>query len=169
MMISIKEDDNEIEKEKEITAFSKLINSISKLKQLRILQLIIPMNNKMCEIFNNCFNVGNSLNHLHIIHSAQLNLNLLFKRHKNLNKINLNLIKEEDQNPRNEFRYNFSPRTWKCIDLCNYPLNNSFIDALIKSKCYIKHLSLKDSVNMSSKSDAELNNILLEIKNKINN
>lgn len=166
---SIKVDEDEIKKEKEINAFSILINTISTLKQLRNLQLIIPMNNKMSKIFNNCFNVGDSLNYLYIFHSNYLNLNQVFKRHGNLNKINLNLIKDGDENPLNKFIYDFPRRTWKSIDLSNYPLNNSFIEALIKSKCSIKHLSLKNSFNISTKTDAELNNILLEIKNKLNN
>ena len=169
MMKQRKLADDEMEKEKEISVFSSLINAISNLNQLRNLQLIIPMNDKMCEVFNNCFNAGDILSYLQIIHSSRLNLNQIFQRHGNLNKINLNLIEDGDENAINKFKYDFAQRAWKSIDLCNYPLNNSFLDALIKSKCCIKHLNLKDSVNMSSKPDAELMNILLEIKNKINN
>jgi hypothetical protein len=151
---------------KEINSFCCLIRAISTLKKLESLQLLFPLNNEMTEIFSSYFNVGNSLNYLYIIHTYKLDLNNLIALHANLNQINLNLIVDENNNSINKFKYFLSPRSWKSIELTNYPLNDSFINSLINCKNSINYLTLKDSMNISSKSDVELNNILLEIKNK---
>ena len=160
---------NEEKNKNELYEFSKLIKAISTLKKLSFLKFIIPMNDEMTQIFNNYFNIGDSLNYLHIIHSCNFNLNQLFKMHANLNKINFYLNSGKNNNQVfKEFKYEFPQRSWKSITLSCYPLNNSFIEALIKTKLSINQLTLKDSINISGKSDLELNNILLEIKNKIN-
>ena len=153
---------------KELNEFSNLIKAISNLQNLKSLHLLIPMKDKMTEIFNNYFHGGKTLNNLVIIHSNKLNLNQIFNLCPNLNNINLQLIRNENGNLNYKFKYDFPQRKWQSIELANYPLNNSLIEALIKNKNTINHLTFKDSVNKSSRSDVELNNILLEIKNKIN-
>ena len=157
----------EISNKEQFKEFSNLIIGISSLKKLKTLKLSIPMDNRMSKIFNNYFNIGDSLNDLYIIHSSNLDLNQLFTFHPNLNKINFTLISDGGENPINKFKYEFGLRSWKSITLKDYPLNSTFIEALIKSKCSLNHLTLKDTVNISGKSDIEINNILLEIKNKI--
>ena len=69
----------------------------------------------------------------------------------------------------NKFKYEFGQRSWKSITLKDYPLNNTFIEALIKSKKTLTQLTLNDTINMSGKSDYEVNNILLDIKYNLNN
>ena len=152
----------------EIEEFTNLIKSISNLKNLASLQLYVSMNDKMAKIFNKYFSGGETLNNLVIIHSNKLNLDQIFNLCPNLNKINLQLLKNENGNVNYNFKYDFPQRKWRSIELANYPLNNSLVDALIKNKNTINHLTVKDSVNKSSRSDVEFNNILLEIKNKIN-
>ena len=158
----------ETSNKEEFKEFTNLIISISSLKKLKTLKLSIPMDNRMSKIFNNYFNIGDSLNDLYIIHTSSLDLNQLFAFHPNLNKVNFTLISDGDENPINKFKYEFGIRSWKSITLNDYPLNSTFIEALIKSKFSLNHLTLKDTVNISGKSDIEINNILLEIKNKIN-
>jgi hypothetical protein len=158
--------DKDYKSTKEINSFCNLIKAISTLKKLESLQLLFPLNNEMTELFNSYFNVGNSLNYLYIIHTYKLDLNNLIAQHANLNQINLSLIVDENNNSINKFKYFLSPRSWKSIELTNYPLNDSFVNSLINCKNSINYLALKDSMNISSKSDVELNNILLEIKNK---
>ena len=152
----------------EIEEFTNLIKAISNLKNLASLQLYVSMNDKMAKIFNKYFSGGETLNNLVIIHSNKLNLDQIFNLCPNLNKINLQLLKNENGNVNYNFKYDFPQRKWRSIELANYPLNNSLVDALIKNKNTINHLTVKDSVNKSSRSDVEFNNILLEIKNKIN-
>ena len=153
---------------KELNEFENLIKAISNLKSLTSLQLLIPMRDKMIEIFNNNFNSRETLIDLTIIHSNKLNLNQIFNLCPNLDKVSLQLINNENENMNYKFKYDFPQRKWKSIELANYPLNNSLVDALIKNKNTINHLTFKDSVNTSSISDVELNNILLEIKKQIN-
>ena len=152
----------------EIEEFTNLIKAISNLKNLASLQLYVSMNDKMAKIFNKYFSGGETLNNLVIIHSNKLNLDQIFNLCPNLNKINLQLLKNENGNVNYNFKYDFPQRKWRSIELANYPLNNSLVDALNKNKNTINHLTVKDSVNKSSRSDVEFNNILLEIKNKIN-
>ena len=152
----------------EIEEFTNLIKAISNLKNIASLQLYVSMNDKMAKIFNKYFSGGETLNNLVIIHSNKLNLDQIFNLCPNLNKINLQLLKNENGNVNYNFKYDFPQRKWRSIELANYPLNNSLVDALIKNKNTINHLTVKDSVNKSSRSDVEFNNILLEIKNKIN-
>ena len=154
----------------ELDEFTNLIKAISNLKNLRSLQLYVSMRDKMTKIFNKYFTGGETLNNLVIIHSNKLNLDQIFNLCPNLKKINLQLIKNENGNGNinYNFKYDFPQRKWRSIELANYPLNNSLVDALIKNKNTINHLTFKDSVNKSSRSDVELNNILLEIKNNIN-
>ena len=152
----------------EIEEFTNLIKAISNLKNLASLQLYVSMNDKMAKIFNKYFSGGETLNNLVIVHSDKLNLDQIFNLCPNLNKINLQLLKNENGNVNYNFKYDFPQRKWRSIELANYPLNNSLVDALIKNKNTINHLTFKDSVNKSSRSDVEFNNILLEIKNKIN-
>ena len=150
----------------EINAFGNLIKAISSLKQLESLHFLCPMNNEMTKLFNIYFNVGANLNYLNIIHSNKLDLNNILLLHPNLNKINFTLMLDENKNSINEFKYSLASRSWKSIEVGNYPLNDSFVDVLFNHKYTIDYLVLKDSVNYSSRSDFELNNILLEIKNK---
>lgn len=150
----------------EINAFGNLIKAISSLKQLESLHFLCPMNNEMTKLFNIYFNVGANLNYLNIIHSYKLDLNNILLLHPNLNKINFTLMLDENKNSINEFKYSLASRSWKSIEVGNYPLNDSFVDVLFNHKNTIDYLVLKDSVNYSSRSDFELNNILLEIKNK---
>ena len=164
----LSEINGEVLSKNELKEFSNLIKAISNLKSLSNLQLLISMNNKMTAIFNKYFKGGETLNNLAVIHSNQLDLNQIFNLCPNLNKINFHLIKNENDNLNYKFEYDFPQSKWRSIELYNYPLNNSLIDALIKNKNTINHLTFKDSINKSSRSDVELNNILLEIKNKIN-
>ena len=123
----------------------------------------------MTTAFNNYFNLGENLNYLNIMHSCKLDLCKLLNAHPNLNKIDFSLVKDGLENPINKFKYEFGQRSWKSITLNDYPINNTFIEALIKCKGSLTQLTLKDSVNVSEKSDVEVNNILLDIKNKLNN
>jgi hypothetical protein len=160
---------SEDKKEEEIKEFTKLIKAISSLSKLYYLQLAIPMDNRMTTAFNNYFNLGENLNYLNIMHSCKLDLCKLLNTHPNLNKIDFSLVKDGLENPINKFKYEFGQRSWKSITLNDYPINNTFIEALIKCKGSLTQLTLKDSVNVSEKSDVEVNNILLDIKNKLNN
>ena len=160
---------SEDKKEEEIKEFTKLIKAISSLSKLYYLQLAIPMDNRMTTAFNNYFNLGENLNYLNIMHSCKLDLCKLLNVHPNLNKIDFSLVKDGLENPINKFKYEFGQRSWKSITLNDYPINNTFIETLIKCKGSLTQLTLKDSVNVSEKSDVEVNNILLDIKNKLNN
>ena len=161
--------DNAVKKEEEINEFTKIIQGISSLTKLKNLKLAIPMDQRMTTIFNNYFNVGENLNYLYIMHSSKLDLFKLLNSHPNLNKIDFRLVKDGCENPINKFKYEFGQRSWKSITLNDYPLNNTFIEALIKSKKTLTQLTLNDTVNMSGKSDYDVNNILLDIRNNLNN
>ncbi len=63
-----------------------------------------------------------------------------------------------------EFNYEFPIRKWKKIILSCYPLNDSLMKALIKSKIYLKELEFNKSVNYSKKSDEEINEIIADVK-----
>ena len=161
--------DTAVKKEEEINEFTKIIQGISSLTKLKNLKLAIPMDHRMTTIFNNYFNLGENLNYLYIMHSSKLDLFKLFNSHPNLNKIDFRLVKDGCENPMNKFKYEFGQRSWKSITLKDYPLNNTFIEALIKSKKTLTQLTLNDTINMSGKSDYEVNNILLDIKYNLNN
>ena len=157
--------------------FSDFIKAISSLKNLTKLQLIIIMNDRMTTIFNNYFNVGNSLRSLEIIHAGNLNMTQLFIIHPNLDDINFNLIcKENDikvghDDDRfsyyklSDYEYEFPLRSWKNIVLNYYPINDSFINTLIRCKKSLKQLKLNKTINLSKKSNEDIYNILLEISN----
>ena len=155
------------EKERYLTEFNSFINAISSLKKLSCLELNFELNEKMTEIVNNCFNGGESLKSLKINHTKNLNVSLLLNSHPNLNKINLCLNEKDDEETKGKFNYEFAMRSWKSISLKNYPLNNSFIDALIKAKNSIYDLTLENTLNVCGKSDSDVNNILLSIKNNM--
>ena len=158
-----------VQNEEEIKEFTKLIKAICSLSKLYYLQLAIPMDHRMTTVFNNYFNLGENLNYLNIMHSCKLDLCKLLNTHPNLNNIDFSLVKDGFENPMNKFKYEFGQRSWKSITLNDYPINNTFIEALIKCKGSLTQLTLKDTVNVSEKSDVEVNNILLDIKNKLNN
>ena len=140
----------------------------------------------MTEIFNNYFNVGQSLNNLEIIHSENLKMTQLFEKHSNLDKINFTLTSEEitnsmtNENNKEEkekekenemikninFKYDFPLKKWKSINLTNYPINDSLITTSSKCKNSLKILKLNNSVNISKNPIDDLNKIILEINNK---
>ena len=157
------------EKNEELVQFTNLIKVISRLKELSSLKLNIKMNDKFTKIFNTHFNLGEKLKCLQIIHSRSLNMAQLLKLHPNLNKINFHLVNDEIDNGIKNYEYELSQRSWKSITLNNYPLYDNFINILIKYKNSLNQLTLKDSINMSTKPDKEIYNILKEIRNNIKN
>ena len=166
---------NEINEKRD--KFTDFIKAISSLKNLTKLQLIIPMNDRMTKIFNNFFNVGNSLRSLEIIHTGNMDMTQLFMNHPNLNDINFKLIcKESDIKVGHEddsfayyklsdYEYDFPLRSWKNIVLNYYPINDNLINTLIECKKSIKQLKLNKTINLSKKSNEDIYNILLEISN----
>ena len=154
-------------KESYLTEFNSFINAISALKKLSCLELNFELNEKMTEIVSNCLNVGESLKSLKINHTKNLNMTLLLNLHSNLNKINLCLNEKDAEDKKGKFNYEFATRAWKSISLKNYPLNTSFIDALIKAKNSLYDLTLDNTLNACGKSDSDVNNILLAIKNNM--
>ena len=165
---------------KKIDYFTDFIKSISSLKKLSSAKLIIPMNDKMTNYFNNYFSVGENLNDLEIIHSGNLDMTQLFLSHPNLNSINFTLIcKEANINVDHcdkkkfenfkmvDFDYIFPGKSWKKIFLNYYPINNSLINTLIKYHNSIKELKLNSTINTSGKSNVELYSILKKIQKKI--
>ena len=158
---------NEENNSEALAEFTDLIKSISSLKKLSSLRLIIDMNDNFTKIFNSYFNVGENLNYLCISHTSSLNLSNLFDLHPNLNNINFTLL--DNNGITDTYQYEFPQRTWKGIILNNYPLNSSFVNSLNNSKNSLNQLTLNNSCNISEKSDIEIYNILLDIKAKINN
>ena len=165
---------------KKIDYFTDFIKSISSLKKLSSAKLIIPMNDKMTNYFNNYFSVGENLNDLEIIHSGNLDMTQLFLLHPNLNSINFTLIcKEANINVDHcdkkkfenfkmvDFDYIFPGKSWKKIFLNYYPINNSLISTLIKYHNSIKELKLNSTINTSGKSNVEVYSILKKIQKKI--
>lgn len=150
--------------------FYTFIKNISSLKKLSSLELNFSLNDKMTQIVSTFLNLGPSLKNLSMIHSKKLNVSQLLMSHPNLIRINLCLNNDEnsEDKTKEKFNYEFSRRPWKSIVLKNYPLNNSFVDAIIAAKNSLNDLTLENTVNVCEKSDAEVNNILLAIKyNKI--
>ena len=145
--------------------FYTFIKDLSSLKQLSSLDLNFSLNDKMSQIVTTFLNVGSSLKNLKMIHTKKLNVTQLLYNHPNLIKINLCLNEIESDETKGKFNYEFSQRCWKSIVLKNYPLNNSFIEALIKAKNSLCDLTLENAMNICGKSDDEVNNILLAIKN----
>lgn len=158
---------NEENNSEALAEFTDFIKSISSLKKLLSLRLIIDMNDNFTKIFNSYFNVGENLNYLCISHTSSLNLANLFDLHPNLNNINFTLL--DNNGITDTYQYEFPQRTWKGIILNNYPLNSSFVNSLNNSKNSLSQLTLNNSCNISEKSDIEIYNILLDIKAKINN
>ena len=161
--------------------FTDFIKSISSLTKISTVKLIIPMNDKMTNIFNNNFFVGENLNELEIIHSGNLNMTQLFLSHPNLDSINFTLIcKEAKINVENsdkimfdnfkmvDFDYDFPQKSWKKIALNYYPINNSFISILNKYQNSIKELKLNNTINTTEKSNLEIYSILMKITKKLN-
>ena len=163
----------------EIDYFTVFIRAISSLKNISSVKLIIPMNDKMTNSFNNNFFVGENLNDLEIIHSGNLNMTQLFLSHPNLDSINFTLIcKEANINVKNydqkhfddfkmaDFDYDFPKKSWKKIALNYYPINNSFINTLIRFHNSIKELKLNNTINTSEKSNFEVYSILMKVSVK---
>ena len=145
--------------------FYTFIKEISSLKKLSSLELNFSLNDKMSQIVTTFFNVGPSLKSLTMVHTKKLNVSQLLYNHPNLIKINLCLNEKDSEETKGKFNYEFCQRMWKSIALKNYPLNRSFIDALIKAKNSLHDLTLENTLNVCGKSDDEVNNILLAIKN----
>ena len=145
--------------------FYTFIKEISSLKKLSSLELNFSLNDKMSQIVTTFFNVGPSLKSLAMVHTKKLNVSQLLYNHPNLIKINLCLNEKDSEETKGKFNYEFCQRMWKSIALKNYPLNRSFIDALIKAKNSLHDLTLENTLNVCGKSDDEVNNILLAIKN----
>jgi hypothetical protein len=167
--IKLKKEINNPEKIEEIQnleEFTYLIKSISSLHNLSVLHLDIPMDENMTTIFNSNFNVGQGLTELKIVHGNTLDLFTLLMLHPNLNCIDLNLLKDKNED---DFQYKFAERSWRSITLNCYPLNNSLVNGLMNCKNSLKFLTLNNTVNISDKQDIEIYELLMEIKNKINN
>ena len=152
-------------REDSLKEFYSLIKEISSLKNLSNLELNFDMDDKMTQIVNTFLNVGKSLKNLTMTHTNKLNINQLLISHPNLNMINLCLKEKDAEDTKRKFNYEFAQRPWKSITLKNYPLNNSFIDALVKAKNSLNELTLENTFNACEKSTAELSNLLLAIKN----
>ena len=148
--------------ENNLKEFYKLIKEISNLTKLTSLELNFDLDDKMTQIVNTFLNVGNSLKKLKIIHSGKLDVNQILNVHPFLNQIDLCLNSADIAT---KFNYIFAQRSWKSIALKNYPINNSFIEALVKAKNTLNDLTLDNTINVCEKSDSEVNNILLAIKN----
>ena len=148
--------------ENNLKEFYKLIKEISNLTKLTSLELNFDLDDKMTQIVNTFLNVGNSLKKLKIIHSGKLDVNQILNMHPFLNQIDLCLNSADIVT---KFNYIFAQRSWKSIALKNYPINNSFIEALVKAKNTLNDLTLDNTINVCEKSDSEVNNILLAIKN----
>ena len=153
--------------EDNLKEFYTLIKIISDLKQLSNLELNFELDDKMTQIVSTFLNVGNNLKNLAMIHTNKLNLTQLLKAHPYLNRINLCLDQKVEEETKRKYNYEFAQRSWKSISLKNYPLNNSFIEALIKTTNSLHDLTLENTFNVCEKSLAEVNNILLGIKNNI--
>ena len=151
----------------DLKEFYELIKVISSLKNLSVLELNFELSDKMTQIVNTFLNLGENLKSLSIIHTKKLNVTQLFNSHPNLVRINLCLNETDNEDTKLKFNYEFSQRSWKSIMLKNYPLNNSFVDAIVKAKNSIYDLTLENTFNVCQLSDSELNNILLALKNNM--
>ena len=153
--------------ENNLKQFYALIKEISALKKLSTLQLNFPLDDKMTQIVNTFLNIGENLKNLAMIHTRKINVTHLLNSHPNLNEINFSLSEKDSEDTKMKFNYDFSKRPWKSITLKNYPLNNSFIDALIKAKNSLRNLTLENTFNACEKSTDEVSNILLAIKSNM--
>lgn len=147
--------------------FYTLVKEISALKKLSNLELNFELDDKMTQIVSTFLNVGENLKNLSLIHTRRMNVTQLLNSHPNLNIISLCLDEKDNEDTKIKFNYEFSQRPWKSITLKNYPLNNSFIEAIIKAKNSLKDLTLENTINSCEKSNGEVSNILLAIKNNI--
>ena len=155
--------------ENNLKEFYSLIKEISALKKLMTLQLNFKLDDNMTQIINTFLNVGENLKNLAMIHTRKLNVTHLLNLHPNLRIINFCLDEKDKEDTKMKFNYEFSQRPWTSITLKNYPLNNSFIEALIKAKNTLHDLTLENSFNVCEKSTDEVSNILLALKNNMNN
>ena len=147
--------------------FYTLIKEISALKKLSNLELNFELDDKMTQIVSTFLNVGENLKNLSLIHTRRMNVTQLLNSHPNLNIIKLCLDEKDNEDTKIKFNYEFSQRPWRSITLKNYPLNNSFIEAIIKAKNSLKDLTLENTINVCEKSNGEVSNILLAIKNNM--
>lgn len=148
--------------------FYKLIKQISTLKKLSNLEFNFELDDKMSQIVSTFLTVGENLKNLVMTHTKKMNVTQILNSHPHLNEINLCLKEKSGEETQKKFSYEFSQRYWKSIRLKNYPLNDSFIDALISARKSLNDLTLENTVNVCEKTLPEVNNILLAIKNKMN-
>ena len=150
--------------ENNLKEFYILIKEISALKNLSNLELNFELDDKMSQIVSTFLNAGNNLKNLSLTHTKKLNVTHLLNSHPYLININFCLEEKDAEDAKRLFNYEFAQRSWKSITLKNYPLNNSFVDVLMKVKNSLHDLTLENTFNVSEKSSAEVNNILLAIK-----
>lgn len=168
--------------------FSQLVEIISELHNLETFNYLSPMNDSLTIIFNDKFKVGESLKSLSITHSSLLNTENLFNKHPFLDKINfllyidernfLNLNNKKNKTEKKDktkekniwnkdeickFKYKIPKRSWKSIQLKNYPINDNLMERIVESRNCLEHLKLKNIVNMTKNSNVKINAIISQI------
>ena len=146
----------------DINQFSSLIQKISECKELNTFIFGFYLTGKYAEIFNDYFNVGNTLNTIQLIHNTKLDIMKIINEHPNLKKINLELIMDEpDYTKQNYENYAFAldaNSDWKEIELTNYPINMRTLEYLRSNKNIISCLNA--CVNLTDMDDLSFNQIM---------
>ena len=141
--------------------FELLIKGISNCKKLNTFIFEYELKEEYISIFNNLFNIGDSLTHLSLIHNSELDVVKIISEHENLTNVKFELISENFEN----FYYDFDmKRNWESIDLTNYPIYQSIAD-LLKSNKNINYF-LDSCVNCVDLDENDMKDLLKNCGNR---
>ena len=139
--------------------FILLIQKISSCKNLNTFILEFDLFDEYASLFNCFFDIGKSLTHLSLIHSADLDIMKIINNHVNLVNIKFELISKNSKISK-EINQNYSfnldlKRKWESIDLTNYPINQRLANLLKENKNIT--FSLNSCTNISGMSEIIIN------------
>ena len=141
--------------------FELLIKAISNCKKLNTFIFEYELKEEYISIFNNLFNIGDSLTHLSLIHNSELDVVKIISENENLTNVKFELISENFEN----FYYDFDlKRNWESIDLTNYPIYQSIAD-LLKSNKNINYF-LDSCVNCVDLDENDMKDLLKNCGNR---
>ena len=139
--------------------FILLIKKISSCKNLNTFIFEFELFNEYASLFNCFFDIGKSLTHLSLIHSADLDIMKIINNHVNLVNIKFELISKNSKISK-EINQNYSfnldlKRKWESIDLTNYPINQRLANLLKENKNIT--FSLNSCTNISGMNEIIIN------------
>lgn len=149
----------------DIDDFILLLQKISACKHLNIFIFECELYDEYALLFNDYFNIGQSLTHLSLIHSTDLDIMKIINEHENLTHLRFELLSnnsKESKEISKNYKFDLDlNREWKSIDLTNYPINQNLINIIKNNKNIFASLYICN--NISDTNEQTINEILKNV------